>query len=60
MYLVHVLSRIHGVTSTKAVAQQLYKRRYAKLFPPDSLFFQKTTLECPYENNTLIQGVLER
>lgn len=46
VYLVHVLSRIHGLSSIRAYANKLFQARYSVLFPENSLYMQQQTFQC--------------
>ena len=41
MYLVHLLSRIHGIKSILEYSESLYSSRYQSFFPIDSLYIQQ-------------------
>jgi hypothetical protein len=41
VYLVHLLSRIHGIKSILEYSESLYSSRYQSFFPIDSLYIQQ-------------------
>jgi len=45
IYLVHVLSRIHGVVSPKKYSRALYKSRYSRIYPENGMYLQKQALK---------------
>lgn len=46
VFLVHVLSRVQGVSSVLKFANALYQSRFAALYPEDGLFMQRSTFQC--------------
>lgn len=46
VYLAHVLSRIHGLSSIRGYGAKLYNARYSLMFPENSLFMQQQTFQC--------------
>jgi hypothetical protein len=60
VYLVHVLSRVHGVTSVAKVAQALYRSRYAALYPENGLFLRKSKFQCLQDQPELYDDLVSR
>jgi hypothetical protein len=60
VYLVHVLSRVHGVTSVAKVAQALYRSRYAALYPENGLFLRKSKFQCLRDQPELYDGLVSK
>jgi hypothetical protein len=61
VFLVHVLSRVHGVFSVQKYAQALYRSRYSALFPENGLFLRKRRqFQCLRDQPALYNSIVDR
>ena len=60
MYLVHLLSRIHGIKSILHYSNSLYHSRYSSIFPEDSLFIQQNNFYCLRDKSSLYNSIIDK
>jgi hypothetical protein len=62
VFLVHVLSRVHGVSSVRNYAQALYFARFAALFPDEGLFLrqQGALFQCVRDQHEVYTSIISR
>eukprot|EP01031_Cornospumella_fuschlensis_P026490 gene26490-32014_t len=59
VFLVHVLSRVYGVTSMYQYGRKLYKSRYQALYPLESVLVQNNEFKC-YKDNPQYDNIIKK
>lgn len=60
VYLMHFLSRIHGLKSPKKFAENHYKSRYSTIYPKNGLFMRKHDFKCFSDQTEYQESVIKR
>lgn len=60
VFLVHVLSRVHGVASVLKFARALYQSRFAALYPEEGLFMQRSAFQCLRDQPSLYNSIVKK
>lgn len=60
VYLVHLLSRIEGLSSIRQYSRALYRSRYGRIYPKDSMYFQSQDFQCFKGNESYHSSVVKK